>query len=402
MAAPGLTVAVVALAIVATIWAFAIRPEPFSDWAYYWEAASGAVAYERGGLLLFALRGLQAMSLPPHAAALALNLPAAAILGWLAHRADGGRFGMAAMLVFAYLLAIVPYYAVVQLDMAATALACAGMCLIAVEAVRGPRPWRVLAAVALVAAAVSSRPQFLLVLSVFAGLVVVAVAWLGAPGNVPRRRAVAMAGVLLAATWLGFGIDSALRADAGRAGAVRTTSGVTLYAGLLSSDTVPPTCGHWNARATHDARADAGMPLLQAVSARLRSEPPRHWLSVIGCKMPAIVLPRSYALGWSLDAPNVQARIQASANPSRWQAWSAHLHGIERLGYLALLAALYCCTGVAVARWARRRQWLFAALPVAWIASFWLVHAVFEIQPRYFLSLFLLLPFFTRSLFTRS
>jgi hypothetical protein len=34
MAAPGLTVAVVALAIVATIWAFAIRPEPFSDWAY--------------------------------------------------------------------------------------------------------------------------------------------------------------------------------------------------------------------------------------------------------------------------------------------------------------------------------------------------------------------------------
>src|SRR5690606_32583437 len=286
---------------------------------------------------------------------------------------------------------IVPYYAVVQLDMAATALACAGMCLLAVEAVRGLRPWRVVAAVALVAAAVSSRPQFLLVLSVFAGLAVVAIAWLGAPGNVSRRRAVAMAGMLLAATWLGFGIDSALRADAGRAGAVRTTSGVTLYAGLLSSDTVPPTCGHWNERATHDARADAGAPLLQAVSARLQSEPPSHWLSVIGCKMPAVVLPRSYALGWSLGAPNVQARIQASADPARWQAWSARLHGIERLGYMALLAALYCFTGVAVARCSTRRQWLFAALPVAWIASFWLVHAVFEIQPRYFLSLFLLL-----------
>src|SRR5690606_13440379 len=293
-------------------------------------------------------------------------------------------------------LAIVPYYAVVQLDMAATALACAGMGLLAVEAVRGPRPWRVLAAVALLAAAVSSRPQFLLVLSVFAGLVAFATLWLGAPGNVPRRRALAMTGVLLAATWLGFGIDSALRADAGRAGAVRTTSGVTLYAGLLSSDTVPPTCGHWNARATHDARADAGMPLLQAVSARLRSEPASHWLSVVGCKMPAIVLPRPYALGWSLGAPDVQARIQASANPARWQAWSARLHGIERVGYLALLAALYCCTGVAVARRSTRRQWLLATLPVAWIASFWLVHAVFEIQPRYFLSLFLLLPFFAR------
>ena len=395
-------VALAALAIAATMWAFAIRPEPFSDWAYYWQAASGAVAYERGGLLLFVLGGLQAMSLPPHVAALALNLPAAIFVGWLAHRADGHRFGMAAMLVFAYLFTLVPYYAVVQLDVAATALACAGMCLLAVEAVRGPRPWRVIAAVALIAAAVSSRPQFLLVLTVFAGLVAVAVAWLGASGNVPRRRAVAMAGMLLAATWLGFGIDSALRADAGRAGAVRTTSGVTLYAGLLSSDTVPPTCGHWNERATHDARADAGAPLLQAVSARLQSEPPSHWLSVIGCKMPAVVLPRSYALGWSLGAPNVQARIQASADPARWQAWSARLHGIERLGYMALLAALYCFTGVAVARRSTRRQWLFAILPVAWIATFWLVHAVFEIQPRYFLSLFLLLPFFTRPQLTRS
>src|SRR5690606_22025933 len=148
-------------------------------------------------------------------------------------------------------------------------------------------------------------------------------------------------------------------------------------------------------RATHDARTDAGKPLLQAVSARLRSEPPSHWLSVVGCKMPAVVLPRSYALGWSLAAPNVQARIQASADPGRWQAWSARLHGVERLGYLALLAALYCCAGVAVARRSTRRQWLLATLPVAWIASFWLVHAVFEIQPRYFLSLFLLLPFFS-------
>ena len=387
--------ALAALAIAATIWAFAIRPEPFSDWAYYWEAASGAAAYERGGLLLFVLGGLQAMSLPPHAAALALNLPAAGLLLWLAHRADGDRFGMVAILVFAYLLAIVPYYAVVQLDMAATALACAGMRLLAVEAMRGPRPWHVLAAVAMVSAAVSSRPQFLLVLTIFAGLLLVAVKWLGSPRNLPRHRTVAMAGVLMAATWLGFGIDSFLRADAGRAGAVRTTSGVTLYAGLLSSDAVSPTCGHWNERATQDARADAGKPLLQAVSARLRSESPSHWWSVIGCKIPAIVLPRSYALGWSLGAPSVQARIQASADPARWQAWSARLHGIERLGYMALLAALYCFTGVAVARWFTRRQWLFAALPVAWIASFWLVHAVFEIQPRYFLSLFLLLPFFT-------
>lgn len=29
---------------------------------------------------------------------------------------------------------------------------------------------------------------------------------------------------------------------------------------------------------------------------------------------------------------------------------------------------------------------------VAWLAAYWLVHAVFEIQPRYFLSLFLTLP----------
>lgn len=115
------------LVFVAVASALVIKPLPFSDWTYYWEAARGTVGYERGGVLVYALRGLQLLQLPPYATALILNLGAAAILLGVASRAERTRTGVATWLVYLYLLAIAPYYAVVQFDLAATALLCAGL-----------------------------------------------------------------------------------------------------------------------------------------------------------------------------------------------------------------------------------------------------------------------------------
>ncbi|KGO99809.1 hypothetical protein N791_13880 [Lysobacter defluvii IMMIB APB-9 = DSM 18482] len=376
----------------ATAWALVIRPEPFSDWLYYWRAAEGSVAYERGGVLLFVLRGLQQISLPPHLAALVINSISALAILAVAYQANGRRLGLPLLLVFAYLLAITPYHAVVQLDLSSTALLCAGIWLLAANWPPERRAWAVGLSVVLMVFAVSSRPQFFLILMVFSALLGLAAAIAHAVAP-PRRLKVAAAPLVLAAgALLGFALDSALRAEAGRSEAVRTNSAVTLYAGLLSSGTTPGTCGHWSPKATHDARADADLPLLEAVPARLRQQAPEYWLQVIRCKVRTIALPDAYALYWSLGAPEGSSEpADRSVNP-HLQAAIPHLYGWEGRGYRVLLLLTYFFILATAIRNGRKGRWLEAALPLLWLASFWLVHAVFEVQARYFLPLFLVLP----------
>lgn len=392
-----LIVATVLLAAVATAWALAIKPLPFSDWEYYWEAAQGTISYERGGLLLFALRLLQALSLPPYATALVMNLLASFALVILAYRADGARLGVAAILVLVYLLAITPYHSVVQFDLPATALLCGGLCLIAIDATGGRRAWYVVAGVVLVSSAVSSRPQFFLVLVVFATLLALAAAFTARFRGLLTDKAALLAIVLMAAAVLGFAIDSALRAGAGRSEAVRTNSAVTLYAGLLSSGTSRPACGYWTVQATREARADAALPLAKAVSGRLKEQPLRHWLAVVRCKVPNIIFPPSYGLSWSLGAPDVVERIDASEHAQSLNTWASRLYRMEHLGYLCLLVLIYAFTVAVIVRRVRDRRWTAALLPALWVVSFWLVHSIFEIQARYFLGLFLVLLFMTAS-----
>ena len=380
------------LAALATASAFIIRPAPFSDWAYYWQVAEGGIPYERGGVMVFALRALQALRLEPHATALLMNLAAAAVLLAAVCRADSRRAGMPLLLVFAYLVAITPYFAVVQFDMAATAMLCAGLwCLSTKVSGRVGIP-RLVASTLLVAAAVSSRPQFFLILPVFAALILAVGAAAGGRRGLLRSPATLTAAVLVAAALAGFAADSALRSAAGRTEAVRTNSGVTLYAGLLSSETSAPACGHWSTQATEDAHADAGQPLLQAVTARLREHPPGHWLAVIGCKARGIVMPTAYALAWSLGSPAVVERMEQSGVPVQPDQLP-RLYRNEHRAYSVLLLLIYGFALVTSVRRMARREWSAALLPLLWIAAYWVVHAIFEIQARYFLSLFLLLPF---------
>lgn len=378
----------VLLVAAATAWALIIRPEPFSDWLYYWRAAEGSVAYERGGVLLFVLRGLQQISLPPHLAALVINSISAVAILAVAYQANGRRLGLPLLLVFAYLLAITPYYAVVQLDLSSTALLCAGIWLLAVDRPPERRAWAIGLSVVLLVFAVSSRPQFFLILMVFSALLGLMAAVAHAVAA-PRRLQVAAAPLVLAAgALLGFAVDSALRAEAGRSEAVRTNSAVTLYAGLLSSGATPGTCGHWNPQATEDARTDARLPVLKAVAARLQQQSPGYWVDVIRCKARTIALPDAYALSWSLGAPNVAS----ASNRSHLNAAAPHLYPWEGRGYRVLVLLIYALALAAFMQNARSGKWRQALLPILWLASFWIVHAVFEIQARYFLPMFLVLP----------
>src|SRR5690606_38985706 len=287
---PGYRLAVVqaatisCLGVVLAAW---LQPLPYSDWLYYWDAAGSPSAYQRGGIGVWLLALPKALGLAPHAAALALNVPAVVALLLLVHRYDDSPRQSRAWMVAAYLALLVPFMGIVQLDLVAALAVVAGF--IALRATRRP-----LAVVAFAIAA-STKPQYTLVM--------VAVAFLGLAAHMlPKRWAAgrvvglqALAALAIGGV-LGLGVDMGLRSVADQVESVRGSSAVTLYAGLLVQGR-DRKCGYWSEEAAHAAQQDMDKPLATAIVQRLGAEPLTHWLRVVACKVPEIVMPRAYAIG---------------------------------------------------------------------------------------------------------
>jgi len=354
-------------------------PEPFSDWLYYWQAAGNPERYERGGAALVLLRWLKPLGVPPHLTMLCLNLVAGVATLVLARRVDPTPGKWIAHLVALYLLLLAPYYGIVQLDLLATVSLGIGLMMVLQPPPRLGRVGSGASAIFLVAAAVSTRPQFLLVLAALSGLMVLV--W-----SVGRKRHSAAplvaAGLLFAGALAGFGFDSALRAHAERSGAIRTNSSVTLYSGLLASSSRLADCGRWSAEATATMRSDLGKPLARAVIDRLQAKPVSHWVAVVACKVPQIVAPPAFAWSWLMESPS------SSAPPPR--EVMRNVAFVEQLVYRALTAAFYVLA--MWVGWRQRSTGLLGWLPLLWLLAFGLVHLVFEVQGRYFLAMLLLLP----------
>ncbi|WP_144899536.1 hypothetical protein [Luteimonas cucumeris] len=375
---------ILAISIQLALW---FRPEPHSDWAYYWAAAGDVTRYERGGLSLWLLAIPKALGWSPLASALALNCLAALLLLCSSRALDPTAARWFGLLVALYLLLITPFFSIVQLDMLAAAQLAVGVWLLASPPSRWSRRFTFFVAAVMIAAGVSTKPQYALTLWAMLGLFVAA--WLVLKRRMHPFLPILFA-VLLAGSVTGFTIDLGLRALSGRSEAIRTNSAVTLYSGLLVSGT-GPRCGYWSAGAAEAAKADLSKPLHHAVLDRLAQKPPTHWISVIGCKLPEIFRPGPYALYWLVESPNIRTRIDADPRRTEIDAayrralwWESHAYSALTLSILAM-AAFTC-----IAMW--RNAPLLALLPVLWITSFWVVHIVFEIQGRYFLGIFLLVP----------
>ena len=379
--------AILAIGILLALW---LRPEPHSDWAYYWAAAGDVTRYERGGIGLWLLAIPKALGWSPIASALLLNSLAAAALLWFARSLDPTATRWFGLLVALYLLLIAPFMGIVQLDMLAAALLAAGLWLLALPPSSRTTKATFVVATGLIAAGVSTKPQYALTLWAMLGLL--SVAWL-----LLKRRAHPLLPILFSALLIGsiggFAIDSGLRALSGRSEAIRTNSAVTLYAGLLTSG-AGIRCGYWSVEAAEAAKADLDKPLHRAVLDRLAEKPSGNWASIMACKLPQIVLPPSYALNWLVESPNIRARFASSSRKTEIAADLYRALYWERRAYAGItLAILLASVFTCIAAWRRDHRSL-ALLPVLWIASFWAVHLVFEIQGRYFLGMFVLAPFF--------
>lgn len=381
------------LAIVASGVALALywAPEPHSDWSLYWRSAGDPGAYQRGGAALWLLAIPKALGAVPHVAALILNVPAAAWLGLLAYRVDRTRFRLFAQLGIAYLLLITPYFGIVQLDLVAAGMLATGFWLMMDQGLERPSPyWRMGLAVVAIAAAVSTRPQFALVLWTL--LILLACGWIvGRRWGDRGLRWVAL-GLLLGSV-IGFALDMGLRQFSGKTAQIRTSSAVTLYAGfLVSADSSAGRCGYWTPAAAAAAREDLRVPLPQAIAQRISARPASHWGRVLRCKAPQIVVPPAYALYWLLESPNVVDRRAALQDDGAFEAlYRVARQWEDRLGMLLGLSILLAC-GVTTLRGAWSRRLVAALLPLGWVGAFWLVHAVFEIQGRYFLALYMIAP----------
>jgi len=375
-----------AILVAGTTLALYWDPQPYSDWLYYWDAAGDVHRYERGGLSLWLLSIPKLMGAGPAAAALWINIPAATLLCWLAYRADGSRWKLFAQALTAYLFLLSPFIGIVQLDMVAAAELAVGFWLLLDPRIPLSSRQRHAFAVVALMFAVSTKPQYALVLWALLGLSTVAMLSF-------RRRPEGFATacvVLLLGSMLGFGVDMGLRQASGRTEQIRTSSAVTLYGGLLvSSERREERCGYWTMEAARAARRDLRKPLVDAIVDRLQAQPPAHWMGVLRCKAPEILRPPPYALYWLIESPNVRARLDASG--PRIAARFQRALALERRLYGGLTAVILAMGLWAAVRW-RRRIPGWSALAALWILSFWGVHAIFEIQGRYFLGMFVLAP----------
>lgn len=378
-------IAILALGAWLALW---LSPEPHSDWGHYWAMAGSVQGYERGGIGLWLLAIPKSLGLSPIPSALLLNLASAMAMLWVAWRADGGRVRWLWLLVAGYLLLISPFSGIVQLDLIAATQIAIGSWLVVAAPVRWPRPLVLPLAVLLVVMGVSTKPQYALTLWTL--LILMAVPWWiwrrGADGRVRT-----LLWVLLAGSILGFALDSGMRSLGDRSEAIRTSSAVTLYGGLLVSHDRQG-CGYWSVEAAKAARADLEKPMHRAAWERLSEKPVSHWVSVMRCKLPQILRPPPYALYWLVESPNVRASIDAHPDRERIEARYHRILRWERKLYAFLtLSILVVSVATSVVVW-RRGERLAALLPVGWFASFWAVHLVFEIQGRYFLGTYLVAP----------
>jgi hypothetical protein len=364
-------------------------PEPHSDWLYYWDAAGRPEMYVRGGLALWVLALPKALGLSPVMASLSINIPSTLWLLFLAYRLDPGRWKLLAQLVALYLLLITPFAGIVQLDLAAAAALGTAFWLLADTGLRLTATWRFCLAVACIVFAVSTKPQYALVLWALLGLSV-PVAWFLRRSLSPGFHSVVLA--LLVGSILGFAMDMGMRVSSGRTEEIRTSSAVTLYGGLLvSSDQRSKGCGYWSVEAAQAAKDDLHKPLSEAVVDRLQAQPIGHWASVVRCKAPEILSPPPYALYWLIESPNIRARIDASPDREQINARYYRALDVERKVYgwargLIILASFWTAFVLL------RRKNPLGALPLLWVVGFWGVHVVFEVQGRYFLGLFVLAP----------
>jgi hypothetical protein len=93
-----------------------------------------------------------------------------------------------------------------------------------------------------------------------------------------------------------------------------------------------------------------------------------------------------------VESPNVRARIEADAMRDEINTRYRQAIRAERILYGWLTAMILLASAVTCALAWRRGGRLLALLPVFWVLSFWIVHLVFEIQGRYFLGMFLIVP----------
>lgn len=365
------------------------RPEPHSDWLYYWNAAGSPDSYLRGGVGLWLLAVPKWLGASPVVSALVLNIVSVIALMTVMRRSDRSRLRLPSWLFIAYLFLLSPFLGLVQLDIAAAAAL--GVAFRGTLGEGGHRPaWhRFAIALGGVGFAVSTKPQYALVIWMMCGLAAVLAL---ARFRRPDSKAVAFVAMLMAGSLLGFALDMGMRQVADQPDSMRTTSAVTLYAGLLESGTTRESgCGEWSVDALQAAHADMDRPLPVAVGDRLGSKPPSHWLAVVRCKLPEVLLPPPFAVDWLRQAPNIRAWMESQPQPTQLLERYWQVLRVEKILYSAVVASILV---LVFGGWVRRKARLdgTAPLPVLWVLSFWMVHLVFEIQGRYFLGMLLLAP----------
>jgi len=377
--------ALVAWTVIASCFAAIYMPTPSGDWAYYWKLATDLGDYRRGGLSVFLLTPFKLLGLQPWMVALPINVGIAWTFVLLCSKVDDTPGKVPTLLAMLYLYTLVPFAGIVQVDMIAALWALAAL-LLGASAVQSAGRWRVGLAIGCLAMAASTRSQYALVLMVMALALFPFILFGSQRQQVLIRTAVLIIGL---GGMLGLVLDTGMRSGTGNGGTFRTGVGVVIYSGLLVTPSSGPWCGGWTPEAKLASELDDGLPFIEAMSNRVSARSFDEFMETIGCKTGRILGYEPFAWYWLQNGRG--ARRDDELGEARWQWLDRWAPAYDR--YFAVVRSLgWACLACFVLLSVHRRHLLGIVLPLAWIFSYWAVHAVFEVQGRYFLGMAWLAP----------
>lgn len=416
-----ITAAFLAVAVFFVI-AAVFRPEPVSDFLYYWMIADAPSLYHKGGVVGLLFAPLKGMGIAPYWAAALLNACSAvlAIFAIVPGGKQERRFDvigvLGALAVVLVILAAAPAAALVATDLMALSAFVVGMRLLMCLGQSSLRGWTVAGALLALALSASLRPIYAPLMIVAGGALMLIQHEMRIPGWMLNRRhsrmlsagmgILVVLGGLLAANLLERSLLDHSKSSQYGPGVVRAVVAIGHDMGDGKD-----TCGAWS-----ESRARFGLehredPLVPFIMARQKEVGWRHLPALYACKVSRILGFRDWFAGWlqgslgySQDRiladsmgvvvavvneaarENYVARNQAEklAYQTRATIYAQASHWIGSVLQIVILLFLSLST-VALAR---ARSWKFGlcALGVALLPAAVLIalHAVFfEVQARY-------------------
>ncbi len=356
-----------------------MKPEPTSDFIYYWNLASDLSIYHKGGIIGFIYAPFKALGLAPYWSALLVNtffLGLVYLSTWLTYKKYKHPLSLVGQLLMTVGFAMfglwnAAYSGMVNADFPNVALLIVATRGFSLYGSSHKKKWLIFAGFMLF---------FAVALRVKTGLalgIVVLMIGIFHFGALKKYRAIQLI-VLVICLSVGFAAVSELllRSQSESKEDVARQGRLQLYTGLLDTET-GSMCGRWTRGAFNKTLEELDLPFSEVIHKHLSVKSKRYILQIIGCKLDHVLKYDEFAYR-ELLAFGIKHRSYTEADLEIVRTYEK----IEETWVNRFKILVYVMLASTLLLWHRFKIPL-AIVPFSIYFAFMLLHSVFEIQARY-------------------